>query len=69
MANAFKDGTYIDVSSIQPENHQAFIEGFKYLTMGAMASIKNIFSHGDEERHNPEECFEMLLFINGFSET
>lgn len=64
MANSFRDGTYIDVSNIQPENQQGFIDGFKFLTMGAMASIRNIFSHGDEERRTPEECFEMLLFIN-----
>ena len=64
MANAFRDGTYINTSNIQPENQQGFVEGCKFLTMGAMSSIRNIFSHGDEERRSPEECFEMLLFIN-----
>jgi uncharacterized protein (TIGR02391 family) len=64
MANAFRDGTYINISNIQPENQQGFIEGYKFLAMGTMASIRNIFSHGDEERRSPEECFEMLLFIN-----
>ncbi len=64
MANAFRDGTYIKTSNIQPENQQGFIEGYKFLAMGTMASIRNIFSHGDEERRSPEECFEMLLFIN-----
>jgi uncharacterized protein (TIGR02391 family) len=64
MANAFKDGTYIKTSNIQPENQQGFIEGYKLLAMGTMSSIRNIFSHGDEERRSPEECFEMLLFIN-----
>jgi uncharacterized protein (TIGR02391 family) len=64
MANAFRDGIYINTCNIQPENQQGFIEGYKFLTMGAMASIRNIFSHGDEERRSPEECFEMLLFIN-----
>ena len=64
MANAFRDGTYINTSNIQPENQQGYIEGYKFLTMGTMSSIRNIFSHGDEERRSPEECFEMLLFIN-----
>lgn len=64
MANAFRDGTYIKTLNIQPENQQGFIEGYKFLAMGTMASIRNIFSHGDEERRSPEECFEMLLFIN-----
>lgn len=64
MANAFRDGTYINTTNIQPENQEGFIDGFKFLTMGTMASIRNVFSHGDEERRSPEECFEMLLFIN-----
>lgn len=64
MANAFKDGNYINISNVQPENQTDFIDGYKFLSMGAMASIRNIFSHGDEERRSPEECFEMLLFIN-----
>ncbi len=64
MANAFKDGKYINISNVQPENQLGFIEGYKLLAMGAMASIRNIFSHGDEERRSPEECFEMLIFIN-----
>jgi uncharacterized protein (TIGR02391 family) len=64
MANAFRDGIVYQYFNIQPENQQGFIEGYKFLTMGAMASIRNIFSHGDEERRSPEECFEMLLFIN-----
>lgn len=64
MAKAFADGTWINIDLIQPENQSGFIDGYRFLTMGAMASIRNIFSHGDEEARTPEECFEMLLFIN-----
>lgn len=64
MANAFKDHSFINVSRIQPENQQGFVEGYKFLAMGAMASIRNIFSHGNEKGRTPEECYEMLLFIN-----
>jgi len=41
-----------------------FIEGYKLLSMGSMSAIRNIFSHSDEERRTPKECFEMLLFLN-----
>ena len=64
MANAFRDGTYINTLNIQPQNRQGFIDGFKLLNIGAMASIRNVFSHGDEESRSPEECFEMLMLIN-----
>jgi uncharacterized protein (TIGR02391 family) len=64
MANAFKDGTHIELSDLQPENQGKFIEGYKFLAMGAMGAIRNVFSHGNEERRTPEECYEMLMFLN-----
>lgn len=64
MAQAFKDDTYINTLNIKPQNKAGFVDGFKFLTMGAMASIRNVFSHADEEGRTPEECYEMLLFIN-----
>lgn len=64
MARAFADSTYINTSNIEPENSLSFVEGYKFLTMGVMAAVRNIFSHGDEAMRSPEECFEMLLFLN-----
>lgn len=64
MASAFSDGTLLDVELYEPENRDSFIEGYKFLAMGAMSAIRNVFSHGDEERRSPEECFEMLMFLN-----
>jgi hypothetical protein len=32
--------------------------------MGMMSGIRNIFSHGDEDRSKPEEAYEKLLFVN-----
>lgn len=32
--------------------------------MGMMRGIRNIFSHWDEGRRPPEECYGLLLFIN-----
>lgn len=64
MARAFSNDVYLNTSGIQPENKQDFVDGYKLLAMGSMASIRNIFSHGDEESRSPEECYEMLLFLN-----
>lgn len=64
MGEVFKSDKYIITTNISESNLDTFREGFMLLTMGAMQSIRNIFSHGDEEARTPEECFEMLLFIN-----
>jgi len=64
MARAFSNDEHLNISGIQPPNRADFIDGYKLLTMGSMASIRNIFSHADEERRTPEECFEMLMFAN-----
>ena len=64
MGKAFNNGSLIDFSSIEPENRKDFISGYRFLCMGAMAAIRNIFSHGDEKPREPEECFETLLFFN-----
>lgn len=64
MARDFSNADLIDISRIEPENQPSFLDGYKLLSMGMMAAIRNIFSHGDEERRSPEECFEMILFLN-----
>lgn len=64
ITKAFRDANFIDISQIEPENQPSFMEGYRFLSMGMMAAIRNIFSHGDEERRSPEECFEMILFLN-----
>lgn len=65
MGKAFSGTTPIlSLNSLTTENEKSFQEGFMHLTMGAMSSIRNIFSHGDENLRSPEECYEMLLFVN-----
>lgn len=65
MAQAFKpDGGRLQLVGVEAENQESFQDGFKFLTMGMMSSIRNVFSHGDEERRSAEECFEMLMFLN-----
>jgi uncharacterized protein (TIGR02391 family) len=64
MARAFATADHLDLATYAPENRQDFQEGYKLLAMGSMAAVRNVFSHGDEERRSPEECFEMLLLLN-----
>ncbi len=64
MGKAFADGRYLNLNGLEKENYDSFIQGYKFLAMGAMAAIRNVFSHGDEESRSPEECYEMLLFFN-----
>jgi uncharacterized protein (TIGR02391 family) len=54
----------IAINSLQTANEQNEQEGYQKLAMGMMSGIRNIFSHGDEDRRTPEEAFEMLMFIN-----
>jgi len=54
----------IALNDLSSENKKGVQEGYMYLTMGLMRGIRNIFSHGDENQRSPEECYEMLLFIN-----
>lgn len=54
----------IPLNGLSTENEKSFQEGYMHLAMGTMGSIRNIFSHGDENARSPEECYEMLLFIN-----
>lgn len=65
MANAFRpDGGVLRLVNVEAENQRDFQEGFQFLAMGMIQAIRNVFSHGDEERRPPEECYEMLLFLN-----
>lgn len=64
MTSAFNDSTLLNLDGIRENNKKSFLEGYKFLAMGTIQSIRNILSHGDEETRSPEECFEMLLFIN-----
>jgi len=64
MATAFANGNLLALDNLDPLNRKDFIEGYKFLAMGMMAAIRNVFSHRDEKARRPEECFEMLLFLN-----
>lgn len=64
MARAFSNENLLNIDKLQPENKSSFIEGYRFMAMGTMGAIRNVFSHADEEKRKPEECFEILLFLN-----
>lgn len=65
MAKAFKlDAPIVALNSLSTENEKGIQHGYQLMTMGMMRAIRNIFSHGDEEQRSPEECYEMLQFLN-----
>lgn len=64
MGQAFNSDTLLAIEQLRPVNRKDFVDGYRFLAMGMMAAARNVFSHGDEERRSPEECFEMLMFVN-----
>ena len=54
----------VTISTGSQQNTTTIQEGYQKLAMGMMSGIRNIFSHGDEDRRTPEEAYEMLLFVN-----
>jgi len=65
MALAFKkDGPGIQINPLKTANDKSEQEGFMHLTMGAMAGMRNIYSHGDVETVTPMDAFERLSFIS-----
>jgi uncharacterized protein (TIGR02391 family) len=65
MSKAFSlSNPLIPLNNMATENEKGIQEGYMFMTMGLMRGIRNIFSHGDENQRSPEECYEMLLFVN-----
>ncbi len=54
----------VTITTGSQQNTTTIQEGYQKLAMGMMSGIRNIFSHGDEDRRTPEEAYEMLLFVN-----
>ena len=54
----------IPLSNLSTENEKNIQEGYQLIAMGMMMALRNIFSHGDENAREPEEAYEMLLFLN-----
>lgn len=64
MTNTFKDNTFLNIDHIQQQNRPSFIEGYRFITMGVMSGIRNVFSHGREMERSAEETLETLMLMN-----
>ena len=65
MAKVFRpENPILKLNSLKTENEKNIQQGYQLMTMGMMQAIRNVFSHGDEDMRSPEECFEMLMFLN-----
>jgi len=65
MGKAFNvQNPLIKLTPLSTQNEIGLQEGFQLMSMGAMAGIRNIFSHGNQDPRTPEESFELLMFIN-----
>lgn len=65
MAKAFnlQTGT-IRINDGTQGNDDSEQEGFMHLAMGAMAGMRNLYSHGDVDTMTPMDAFERLAFVS-----
>lgn len=65
MAKAFGgDPPPIALNALATGNDRSEQEGFKFLTMGAMSGMRNLYSHGDLEQMSATDAIERLAFIS-----
>jgi uncharacterized protein (TIGR02391 family) len=65
MGRAFnRQNPLIAINDGDSGNDPSEQEGFMHLTMGAMAGMRNLYSHGDVDTMQPMDCFERLCFVS-----
>ncbi len=65
MAKAFGGNPPpITINDLKTTNDRSEQEGFKFLTMGAMAGLRNLYSHGDVEQMSAMDAIERLAFVS-----
>lgn len=65
MAKAFnKNNPKMPINPLKTANDESEQEGFMHLTMGAMAGMRNLYSHGDVEQMSAMDAIERLAFIS-----
>ena len=65
MAKAFGGNPPpISLNDLKTANHRSEQEGFKFLTMGAMSGMRNLYSHGDTEQMSAMDAIERLAFVS-----
>ena len=65
MGKAFnRQNPLISINSGTAANDGSEQEGFMHLTIGAMAGMRNLYSHGDVDTITPMDAFERLAFVS-----
>ena len=65
MAEAFNpDKPLIPLNAMKSASDRSEQEGFMLLTMGAMAGVRNLYSHGDRPQMSPVDAAERLAFVS-----
>ncbi|GIW41859.1 MAG: hypothetical protein KatS3mg076_2436 [Candidatus Binatia bacterium] len=65
MAKAFGgEPPPIALNALTTANDRSEQEGFKFLTMGAMSGMRNLYSHGDVEQMSAMDAIERLCFVS-----
>ena len=65
MAKAFGGNPPpISLNDLKTANDRSEQEGFKFLTMGAMSGMRNLYSHGDVEQMSAMGAVERLAFVS-----
>jgi uncharacterized protein (TIGR02391 family) len=65
MGRAFtRNSPLIPINDGKTGNDGSEQEGFMHLTMGAMAGMRNLYSHGDVQTMTPMDAFERLCFVS-----
>jgi len=65
MAKAFSGKSPpIALNELKTANDRSEQEGFKFLTMGAMSGMRNLYSHGDVEQMSAMDALERLAFVS-----
>lgn len=65
MAKAFNENNaLIALNEMKTANDRSEQEGFKFLTMGAMSGMRNLYSHGDVPQMSAMDALERLVFVS-----
>ncbi len=65
MARAFGgDPPPIPLNGLKTANDRSEQEGFRFLTMGAMSGMRNLYSHGDVPQMSATDAIERLAFVS-----
>jgi len=59
-----RDKPLIPINALQSGNDLSEQEGFMHLTMGAMAGLRNLYSHGDVGQMSATDAIERLAFVS-----